>query len=89
MWQMEIAFVDLLGVVACGALLQVIPVNLGGLHLGDVAGGALYMLHGLSFPQAALLATSLYCLRALVAMLGGVWDLAQARRATTSTGINP
>lgn len=79
MWQVEIAFIDLLGVVACGGLLQVVPVNIGGLHLGDLAGGALYMLHGLSLSQAALLATSLYCLRVMVAILGGVWDLAQAR----------
>ena len=89
MWQVEIAFIDLLGVVACGGLLQVVPINIGGLHLGDLAGGALYMLHGLSLSQAALLATSLYCLRLMVAMLGGVWDLAQARSTTRGEILSP
>lgn len=89
MWAIEIAFLDVLGVVACGGLLQVVPVNVGGLHLGDLAGGALYILHGLSLPQAALLATSLYCLRATVAILGGMWDLTQARRPTAPGGLNP
>ncbi len=89
MWEIEIAFTDLLGVVACGGLLQVVPVNVGGLHLGDLAGGALYMLHGLSLSQAALLATSLYCLRVTVAILGGVWDLTQARPPTAVGRLSP
>ena len=89
MWQIEIAFIDLLGVVAVGGLLQVVPLNIGGLHLGDLAGGALYMLHGLSLSQAALLATSLYCLRVMVATLGGVWDLAQARSPARGGSLSP
>lgn len=89
-WQLEISYTDILGVIACAALLQVVPLNLGGLHFGDVAAGGLYVLHGLSVAEGALLAATLYCLRVSVALVGGAWEFLRKRRGAASGGrLNP
>ncbi|MGD9601308.1 MAG: lysylphosphatidylglycerol synthase domain-containing protein [Gammaproteobacteria bacterium] len=63
-----------LAVNACGSLLQVIPFNLGGLHLGDVAATGLYVWLGLSFGDALVLGSLAYVARLSVALIGGVLD---------------
>ena len=58
-----------------GTRLQCVPFNFGGLHLGDVAGTALYASLGLPLHDAILLGSLLFCYRVLMAIVGGLWDL--------------
>ena len=81
LWDVPVHFGDVVGVLACGALLQIVPVNLLGVHLGDAAGVGLYVLAGLRLPEAILLTTIVWSLRLVIALLGGVWDVISAERA--------
>lgn len=81
LWQIPVRFSDVVGVLACGALLQVVPVNLLGIHLGDAAGVGLYVLAGLHLPEAILLTSIAWSLRLVIALIGGLWDMASAARA--------
>ncbi len=81
LWQIPVRFSDVVGVLACGALLQVVPVNLLGMHLGDAAGVGLYVLAGLRLPEAILLTSIAWSLRLVIALIGGLWDMASAERA--------
>ena len=80
LWHIPVRFGDVVGVLACGALLQVVPVNLLGVHLGDAAGVGLYLLAGLRLPDAILLTSIAWSLRLVIAMVGGLWDMASAAR---------
>lgn len=74
-WHLGVGYSQILWVLACSALLQCVPFNFGGLHLGDVAGTALYASLGLPLHDALLLGSLLYCYRVLMAVIGGLWDL--------------
>lgn len=65
---------QILAVLVCGALLQVIPLNAGGLHLGDLAATGLYPALGVPLNHAILLVSLAYSCRLAVALLGGVLD---------------
>jgi uncharacterized membrane protein YbhN (UPF0104 family) len=85
-WGIEIGYREILWVLTCGALLQVIPLNLGGLHLGDVLGAGLYVALGLPLTEALLLCSLLYCFRLTLAMTGGVLDALPGNRRARRHG---
>ena len=70
----SVRFGDVVGVLACGALLQVVPVNLLGVHLGDAAGVGLYTLTN-SFTWPLLIAAAAYAWSAWQ-----MWSLDKSRR---------
>ncbi len=78
-WNIHLSYGEILAVLATSGLLQILPFNLGGLHLGDVAGTGLYVALGLPLSDAILLGSLLVCFRLLMAVLGGCWDLQQMR----------
>jgi len=63
-----------LAVNACGSLLQVVPFNVAGLHLGDVAATGLYVWLGLPLGDGLVLGSLAYVARLSVALVGGVLD---------------
>jgi len=87
LWEVPVRFSDVVGVLACGALLQVVPVNLLGVHLGDAAGVGLYALAGWRLPDAILLVSIAWSLRLIIALVGGLWDLASAERARRAGSV--
>lgn len=86
LWGMTVPIGEVVGVLACGALLQVVPVNLLGIHLGDAAGVGLYLWQGRELSQAMLLSTIAWTLRLSIAVLGGAWEGARMVLASRRFG---
>lgn len=75
-------FPEIVVALAATLLLQLVPVNLLGVTLGEVAAVTVYLAYGLDRPEALLLATVAYSHRLVPAMVGGfiegggaVWEL--------------
>ena len=66
-----IGFPEIVVALAATLLLQLVPVNLLGVTLGEVAAVTVYLAYGLDEPAALLLATVAYSHRLVPAMLGG------------------
>lgn len=60
--------------LAATLLLQLVPVNLLGVTLGEVAAVTVYLAYGLEKPEALLLATVAYSHRLVPAMVGGLLE---------------
>jgi Lysylphosphatidylglycerol synthase TM region len=82
-WHIDLPYVQILAVLAASGLLQILPFNFGGLHLGDVAGTGMYVALGLSLSDAILLGSLLVCYRLMMAVIGGLWDLGMPRVQST------
>lgn len=67
--------------LAATLLLQLVPVNLLGVTLGEVAAVTVYLGYGLDKPEALLLATVAYSHRLVCALLGGALEAVGAWRA--------
>lgn len=67
-----IGFPEIVVALAATLLLQLVPVNLLGVTLGEVAAVTVYLAYGLERPEALLLATIAYSHRLIPAMVGGV-----------------
>lgn len=80
-----IGFPEIVVAFAATLLLQLVPVNLLGVTLGEVAAVTVYLGYGLDEPQALLLATVAYSHRLIPAMLGGVIEGASALRTLRHT----
>lgn len=65
-------FAEIVVALAATLLLQLVPVNLFGVTLGEVAAVTVYLAYGLDRPEALLLATIAYSHRLLPAMVGGL-----------------
>ena len=84
-WQIALDYPHAALVQASAGLFQMLPVNLGGVGGGEVAGLGLYLALGLSRADALLLVSLLYCYRVAVALLGGAWELLALRRGAQSS----
>ncbi len=82
-WHIALPYTQILAVLAASGLLQILPLNVGGLHLGDVAGTGMYVALGLSLSDAILLGSTLICYRLTMAVIGGLWDLGMPRVQST------
>jgi len=60
---------------AAAAVTAVIPLSMFGVTLTEVTGAALYQLAGASFDQALAIAASIYLMRLIMALIGGLWIL--------------
>ncbi len=65
-------FPEIVVALAATLLLQLVPVNLLGVTLGEIAAVTVYIAYGLDRPEALLLATVAYSHRLVPAMLGGL-----------------
>lgn len=74
-------FPEIVVALAATLLLQLVPVNLLGVTLGEVAAITVYLAYGLDRPEALLLATVAYSHRLIPAMVGGVIEGGGAMRA--------
>jgi uncharacterized membrane protein YbhN (UPF0104 family) len=72
--------------LAATLLLQLVPVNLLGVTLGEVAAVTVYLAYGLDKPEALLLATVAYSHRLIPAMVGGALEGGGAIRALRQPG---
>ena len=84
-WQIALDYPHTALVQASAGLFQLLPVNLGGVGGGEVAGLGLYLALGLSRADALLLVSLLYCYRVATALLGGAWELLCLRRGAQSS----
>lgn len=80
-WALPLGYWQVLLVLSAAGVLQAVPANLVGVGAADVAGAGLYVALGLPLSGALLLVSLLYSYRALLAVLGGLWELDKARRA--------
>lgn len=78
-WGIGIGFPEILLVLTASFIFQAVPFNVGGVGVADIAGTGLYIAIGLTPAAALLLVSLMYCYRLLVALTGGVWELASAR----------
>lgn len=78
-WGIGIGFHEILLVLTASFIFQAVPVNVGGVGAAELAGTGLYIAIGLTPAAALLLVSLMYCYRLLVALTGGVWELASAR----------
>ena len=78
-WGIGIGFHEILLVLTASFIFQAVPFNVGGVGVADIAGTGLYIAIGLTPAAALLLVSLMYCYRLLVALTGGVWELASAR----------
>lgn len=78
---------EIVVVLAATLLLQLVPVNLLGVTLGEVASITLYLAYGLARPEALLLTAVAYSHRLVCAMVGGAFESAGAWRAVRSHGV--
>lgn len=76
-----IGFPEIVVALAATLLLQLVPVNLLGVTLGEVAAVTVYLAYGLDKPEALMLATLAYSQRLIPAMVGGVIEGGGALRA--------
>ncbi len=67
-----VTFPEIVVALAATLLLQLVPVNLLGVTLGEVAAVTVYLAYGLDKPEALMLATVAYSQRLIPAMVGGV-----------------
>ncbi len=74
-WGFDIAFTDMMFVMATAMMFQAIPFTLAGAGVAEAAGTGLYLAVGLPLPAALLLVSLVYGFRLLMAIVGGVWDL--------------
>lgn len=65
-------FPEIVVALAATLLLQLVPINLLGVTLGEVAAVTVYLAYGLDRPEALLLATVAYSHRLIPAMVGGL-----------------
>ncbi len=84
-WQIALDYPHTALVQASAGLFQMLPVNLGGVGGGEVAGLGLYLALGLPRADALLLVSLLYCYRVVTALLGGAWELLSLRRGAQSS----
>ncbi|MFW5969718.1 MAG: lysylphosphatidylglycerol synthase domain-containing protein [Halofilum sp. (in: g-proteobacteria)] len=77
----SIGFPEIVVAFAATLLLQLVPVNLLGVTLGEVAAVTVYLAYGLEKPEALLLTTVAYSHRLIPAMIGGVIEGGGAVRA--------
>ena len=84
-WQIALDYPHAALVQASAGLFQMLPVNLGGVGGGEVAGLGLYLALGLARADALLLVSLLYCYRVLIALLGGVWEILSPRDPAQSS----
>ncbi|WP_435104572.1 hypothetical protein [Arhodomonas sp. AD133] len=68
---LPISLADVVAAMAATLLFQLVPVNLVGVSLGEVAAVAVYLALGLERPEALLLATVAYAHRLVIAVVGG------------------
>jgi len=80
-----IAFPEVVVALAATLLLQLVPVNLLGVTLGEVAAVTVYLAFGLGRPEALLLTTVAYAHRLVPAMLGGLIEATRAWRVYRGT----
>lgn len=74
---------------AATLLFQLVPVNVLGVTLGEVAAVTVYLGYGLDKPEALLLATVAYSHRLVGALLGGTLEAVGAWRALRDPGPEP
>jgi len=79
-WGISIGFHEILLVLTASFIFQALPFNVGGVGAADIAGTGLYIAIGLTPAAALLLVSLMYCYRLLVAVTGGICELASARR---------
>lgn len=84
-WHIALDYPHTALVQASAGLFQMLPVNLGGVGGGEVAGLGLYLALDLSRADALLLVSLVYCYRVVIALLGGLWELLSPRRAAQSS----
>ncbi len=85
-------FAEIVVALAATLLLQLVPVNLFGVTLGEVAAVTVYLAYGLDRPEALLLATVAYSHRLLPAMVGGLIEGGNALRElrySPASGLDP
>ncbi|MUM78602.1 hypothetical protein GKC30_13260 [Pseudodesulfovibrio sp. F-1] len=58
----------------CGLILQIVPLNVGGLGAGEAAGVFVYSFLGFAMHDAVLLALLPYLFRVGTAVCGGIWE---------------
>ena len=73
----SIDYGSILWVLCASALSGIIPFKVGGLGARDVAGAGLYVLLGVALADAVVLASLAYCYRAIVAVVGGLAEIAR------------
>ena len=81
-WEMTLGYWQILLVLSAAAVFQAVPANLLGLGVADVAGSGLYVALGLPLSSALVLVSLLYGYRLLIALLGGLWELATVPRVS-------
>ena len=79
-WGIGIGFHEILLVLTASFIFQALPFNVGGVGAADIAGTGLYIAIGLTPAAALLLVSLMYCYRLLVAVTGGICELASTRR---------
>lgn len=82
----QIAFPEVVVALAATLLLQLVPVNVLGVTLGEVAAVTVYLAYGLDRPEALLLVTVAYSHRLVAAILGGMVELSGTLRALRRPG---
>lgn len=84
-WQLQLSYREILWVLACGSVLQLIPINVAGITAGDAAGAGLYVALGLPLPAALRLVALFYVYRISVAWIGGIWQVLPRPRVSVTT----
>jgi len=82
-----VVFPEVVVGLAATLLLQLVPVNLLGVTLGEVAAVTVYLAYGLDRPEALLLATVAYSHRLVAAMFGGALEGVAACSALRAQGV--
>ena len=80
----SIDYGSILWVLCASALSGIIPFKVGGLGARDVAGAGLYVVLGVALADAVVLASLAYGYRALIAVVGGLAEIARPVSTTTS-----
>lgn len=86
---LSVGWLEVLAVMAIGSLLQIVPMNFGGLHLGDVAATGLYVALGHPLADALALGSLAYCFRILLALVGGGFELRAAQPMDAARTAGP
>ncbi len=79
-WDLQLAYREVLWVLACCSVMQLVPFNVAGITVGDAAGAGLYIALGLALPDALRLVALFYAYRVSVAVIGGAWQLVPGSR---------
>ena len=78
-WHNSLTYSEVLWVLACGSVMQLVPINVAGITVGDAAGVGLYVALGLAMAEALQLVALFYVYRLSVAIIGGLWQLIPER----------